>query len=53
VAIILCYFTEFSSFRASYIKVIELRAIRSWAEMLLKQSGLRQYMIYGDILRGY
>jgi len=51
-AVILCYFTEFGSFEASCVKVVEVRLMLS-AKMLFKESSFWQYMIYGDILRGF
>ena len=46
------FFTEFGSFEASYVKVIEVRSTLC-DKNLGQKSNLQQYMTYGDVFREY
>jgi len=49
-AVILCYTTEFGY---NYVKMVDVRPILPATRTELKESSVRQYMIYGDILGDY
>jgi len=50
-AVISRYFTEFGSFGANYVKVVQVRPTLSATKMWLKESGFWKYIIYSNIQR--
>jgi len=45
--------TEYGRFEAHYVKVVEYRPILSATKVYTKECSFQQYIIYGDIRRGY